>query len=136
VVAALDLFAAQGYENTTVIEIAKRAGVTKSTFFRHFSDKRQVLFGQDVVAGPLARGIAAAPPASTALGACRNHNRGKLSERPDSDSGLLPRRVAVVCRRAADRLSVRIVAVATLPIFRSDLHQLRRELDPRSGQGL
>jgi len=36
VVAALDLFAAQGYENTTVIEIAKRAGVTKSTFFRHF----------------------------------------------------------------------------------------------------
>ena len=61
----------------------------------------------------------------------RNHNRGKLSERPDSDSGLLPRRVAVVCRRAADRLSVRIVAVATLPIFRSDLHQLRRELDPR-----
>jgi len=39
VVAALDLFAAQGYENTTVIEIAKRAGVTKSTFFRHFSDK-------------------------------------------------------------------------------------------------
>jgi AcrR family transcriptional regulator len=31
-----------------VIEIAKRAGVTKSTFFRHFSDKRQVLFGQDV----------------------------------------------------------------------------------------
>jgi len=86
VVAALDLFAAQGYENTTVIEIAKRAGVTKSTFFRHFSDKRQVLFGQDVVAGPLARGIAAAPPASTALEACRNHNRGKLSERPDSDS--------------------------------------------------
>jgi len=76
VVAALDLFAAQGYENTTVIEIAKRAGVTKSTFFRHFSDKRQVLFGQDVVAGPLARGIAAAPPASTALEACRNHNRG------------------------------------------------------------
>jgi hypothetical protein len=76
VVAALDLFAAQGYENTTVIEIAKRAGVTKSTFFRHFSDKRQVLFGQDVVAGPLARGIAAAPPASTALEACRNRNRG------------------------------------------------------------
>ena len=74
-VAALDLFAAQGYENTTVIEIAKRAGVTKSTFFRHFSDKRQVLFGQDVVAGPLARGIAAAPLASTALEACRRSDQ-------------------------------------------------------------
>jgi len=86
VVPALDLFAAQAYENTTVIEIAKRSEVTKSTAFRHFSDKRQVLFGQDVVAGPLARGIAAGPPASTALEACRNHNRGKLSERPISDA--------------------------------------------------
>src|SRR2546428_875252 len=84
-VAALDLFAAQGYENTTVIEIAKRAGVTKSTFFRHFSDKRQVLFGQDVVAGPPPRRIAAPPPASNALQACRDHNPWEVSGRPHSD---------------------------------------------------
>ena len=43
--AALDLFAERGYENTTVIDIAQRAGLTKSTFFRHFQDKREVLFG-------------------------------------------------------------------------------------------
>jgi AcrR family transcriptional regulator len=49
VVAALDLFAERGYENTTVIEIAERAGLTKSTFFRHFPDKREVLFGGDVI---------------------------------------------------------------------------------------
>jgi AcrR family transcriptional regulator len=36
----------RGYENTTVIEIAERAGLTKSTFFRHFPDKREVLFGR------------------------------------------------------------------------------------------
>jgi AcrR family transcriptional regulator len=42
VLAALDLFAERGYESTTVIEIAERAGLTKSTFFRHFPDKREV----------------------------------------------------------------------------------------------
>jgi AcrR family transcriptional regulator len=43
--AALTLFAEQGYEETTVSEIAERAGLTKRTFFRYFSDKREVLFG-------------------------------------------------------------------------------------------
>ena len=61
VVAALDLFAERGYENPTVIEIAERAGLTKSTFFRHFPDKREVLFGGDAMTGLLIKGIAAAP---------------------------------------------------------------------------
>lgn len=60
-VAALDLFAERGYENTTVIEIAERAGLTKSTFFRHFPDKREVLFGGDTMAGLVVEGITAAP---------------------------------------------------------------------------
>ena len=42
--AALELFSEQGYESTTVAVIAARAGVTKRTFFRHFADKREVLF--------------------------------------------------------------------------------------------
>ena len=67
VVAALDLFAKQGYENTTVIEIAERAGLTKSTFFRHFPDKREVLFGADTMTGLLVKGIAAAPFTATPL---------------------------------------------------------------------
>ncbi|QPZ38652.1 TetR family transcriptional regulator [Paramicrobacterium chengjingii] len=57
VVAAVDLFAEHGYENTTVIEIAERAGLTKSTFFRYFSDKREVLFGGGAVATVLAEAI-------------------------------------------------------------------------------
>lgn len=42
--AALQLYADQGYERTTVAEIADRAGVTARTFFRHYADKREVLF--------------------------------------------------------------------------------------------
>ena len=43
--AALELFAERGYERTTVVDIAQRAGLTKSTFYLHFPDKREVLFG-------------------------------------------------------------------------------------------
>jgi len=61
VLAALDLFAERGYENTTVIDIAERAGLTKSTFFRHFPDKREVLFGGGAMSALLAEAIAGAP---------------------------------------------------------------------------
>jgi len=43
--AAYELFLDQGYERTTVADIAKRAGLTERTFFRHYADKREVLFG-------------------------------------------------------------------------------------------
>ncbi|MGW0510076.1 TetR/AcrR family transcriptional regulator [Streptomyces olivaceoviridis] len=43
--AALELYGERGYEQTTVAEIAKRAGLTERTFFRHYADKREVLFG-------------------------------------------------------------------------------------------
>lgn len=67
--AALDLFAEQGYDATTVSEIAERAGgLTKMTFFRHFPDKREVLFaGQDMHSRILAGAIAAAPAQATPL---------------------------------------------------------------------
>src|SRR5437763_12314941 len=42
--AAFELYAERGYDETTVAEIADRAGLTERTFFRHFADKREVLF--------------------------------------------------------------------------------------------
>ncbi|MCI0141264.1 TetR/AcrR family transcriptional regulator [Arthrobacter bambusae] len=70
VVAALHLFTEQGYDETTVAEIADRAGLTKSTFFRHFSDKREVLAaGQETLSRLLAGGIAAAPAGASPLSA-------------------------------------------------------------------
>lgn len=68
VLAALDLFGEQGYDDTTVIQIAERAGLTKATFFRHFPDKREVLFaGQEAHSLLLAEGAAAAPDDATPL---------------------------------------------------------------------
>ncbi len=66
--AALDLFTEQGYDATTVNEIADRAGLTKTTFFRHFSDKREVLFaGQDIHSRLLFDAITTAPSSATPL---------------------------------------------------------------------
>jgi AcrR family transcriptional regulator len=64
--AALDLFVEHGYEETTVAQIADRAGLNRATFFRHFADKREVLFGgEDVLAGLFAQGISSASPDAT-----------------------------------------------------------------------
>jgi AcrR family transcriptional regulator len=43
--AAYELFLDRGYDHTTVADIAERAGLTERTFFRHYADKREVLFG-------------------------------------------------------------------------------------------
>src|SRR5271156_498014 len=70
VVAAVDLFSEQGYDATTVAQIAERAGITRSTFFRHFSDKREVLAaGQETLSRLLVEGIAESPAAASPLAA-------------------------------------------------------------------
>ncbi|WP_432838218.1 helix-turn-helix domain-containing protein [Dactylosporangium sp. CA-092794] len=67
--AALDLFTQQGYGRTTVAEIAARAGVTERTFFNHFTNKRDVLFGpnSDLLMQIAAREIAASPAGTPPL---------------------------------------------------------------------
>lgn len=61
--AALDLFLEQGFTETTVPQITARAGLTTRTFFRHFADKREVLFaGEELVPERVAGLMAAAPP--------------------------------------------------------------------------
>ena len=60
--AALALFTERGYDATTVAQIADQAGLTRSTFFRHFADKREVLFGgQDLMADQYREAIRSAP---------------------------------------------------------------------------
>src|SRR5712675_3366411 len=66
--AALALYGERGYENTTVAEIAERAGLTKRTFFRYFADKREVLFwGSRALEELFVTEVGAAPEAASPL---------------------------------------------------------------------
>jgi AcrR family transcriptional regulator len=65
--AAMELFLERGFEQTTVTEIAGRAGLTQRTFFRYFADKREVLFGgsgalQELLVSTLASAPESAAP--------------------------------------------------------------------------
>ncbi|HET6502021.1 MAG TPA: helix-turn-helix domain-containing protein [Amycolatopsis sp.] len=97
VVAAVDLFTEQGYDTTTVAQIAERAGVTKSTFFRHFSDKREVLVaGQATLSRLLAEGIAQAPASASPLEAVAAGLERASSEMGPVNRDLGPRLKAAV----------------------------------------
>lgn len=68
--AALELYSERGFEQTTVAEIARRAGLTERTFFRHYADKREVLFSVVVPLQDLmTRALADAPEAATPVDA-------------------------------------------------------------------
>jgi len=68
--AALELYSERGFAQTTVAEIAKRAGLTERTFFRHYADKREVLFSGGGVWGErIVRALDDAPPSLSAVDA-------------------------------------------------------------------
>jgi len=68
--AALELYAEHGYEQTTVAEIAARAGLSERTYFRHFADKREVLFhGSEQLQEAIVAAVEAAPASDAPLDA-------------------------------------------------------------------
>ncbi|MEU9477925.1 helix-turn-helix domain-containing protein [Streptomyces sp. NPDC048191] len=92
--AALALYAERGYEQTTVAEIAKRAGLTERTFFRHYADKREVLFaGAGELEDLFVRAVAGAPRAAVPLDA--------LTAGLDAVAGMFADRRDFACRRQA-----------------------------------
>ncbi len=95
--AAIELFDEQGYDATTVAEIAERAGLTKRTFFRYFTDKREVLFsGSQELQRLWLEGVAGAPAGASPMAAV--------------DAGLDGVAAMFADRHAFARLRSRIVA--------------------------
>jgi AcrR family transcriptional regulator len=101
VVAAVDLFTEQGYDATTVAQIAERAGITRSTFFRYFSDKREVLVaGQETLSRLLAEGITEAPAGASPLEAVAAGLERASSEMGPMNRDLGPRLKAAIAASA------------------------------------
>ena len=112
--AALDLYLEQGFDATTVAEIAARAGLTERTFFRHFADKREVLFRGRELADALGAAIDAAPAATTPLDAVA----GALESLSDFFADRRPharRRQAVIAANPSlqERELIKLASLAT-----------------------
>jgi AcrR family transcriptional regulator len=85
--AALELYVERGFEQTTVADIAERAGLTERTFFRYFADKREVLFaGAGALQELLVSAVAGAPDSVApieAVAAALEAAGARLQERRD-----------------------------------------------------
>ena len=94
--AALDLYSERGFDHTTVEDIAQRAGVTRRTFFRHFADKREVLFGTgDGQWAGVAAAVGSAPEEATPLEAV-GFALEALAAKFDAEGEVAVRRIRIV----------------------------------------
>jgi AcrR family transcriptional regulator len=156
--AALELFATRGFEQTTAMEIAQSVGLTERTFFRHFSDKREVLFyGQDLFVEAFRAGVEAAPPGASPIEVVadalrsvaalfpderRSYSRTRqsvidvnpaLREREVHKLASLATTVADALRvRGVDDLAATLAAESGMTVFRSAFTQWIRDGEQRS----
>jgi AcrR family transcriptional regulator len=110
--AALDLFARQGYDRTTVAEIAAAAGVTEMTFYRHFGSKDQLLLDDPydpLIAGAIGDQPTGLPPLVRAVRGIRSAWRGV----PITDEDDVRERVAIVAATPSLAAAVRAGTAAT-----------------------
>jgi AcrR family transcriptional regulator len=129
----MDLFRKRGYEYTTVAEIAESAGLTERTFFRHFTDKREVLFGgSDSLRDLLVNAVAAAPRSATPMAAVTAAIEAAGEAFNEERRAYARQRHAIIL--ANDELREReLNKMATLAAaIRDALHQ-RRVADPAAG---
>jgi AcrR family transcriptional regulator len=95
--AAGQLFKERGYTQTTVEDIAARAGLTERTFFRHFADKREVLFGgQDMLTELFSDAVRTAPPSATTVGCLAAALESAAAAFTPDRHDLAPQRRAVI----------------------------------------
>ncbi|MEV6969376.1 helix-turn-helix domain-containing protein [Hamadaea sp. NPDC051192] len=129
--AALELYAERGYEQTTVADIAQHAGVTERTFFRHFTDKREVLFDpsntlQDAMVAAITAAPASTPPVETVVGALQTAG-AMLEERHDWS-----RRRAAVIAANPSLLERELLKLAALASAAGEALRARGVREPRA----
>jgi len=94
--AAVELFSEQGFAETTIPQITARAGLTTRTFFRHFADKREVLFAVDAELPALVARLAADAPASLSPMRVITHGLTAAATRLEDQRAYLRTRRAVI----------------------------------------
>ncbi len=146
--AALELFEERGFAGATVPDIVARAGLTERTFFRHFSDKREVFFGDDEIPALATAMLAAAPagpppfavvwgglhvlaverfePRREQMRSARRLIRDEpaLRERDLQKQDALREAIAAGClARGVDALTARVVAGVTVDLLQTALDE-------------
>ena len=147
-VAALELFEERGFGATTVPDIVERTGVTRRTFFRHFSDKREVFFGDDEIPALATATLAAAPAGASPFSIAWTGLHALAAERfePRRDQMAASRRIiaaepalrerdlqkqadlreairAGCVSRGSDPLTARVVAGVTVDLLQTALER-------------
>ena len=127
--AAMQLFAERGYEQTTVSDIAERAGLTERTFFRHYEDKREVLFGgAGVLQELMIKALAETPETASPITAVANavQAAGTLV----GGRGDLPRMRHAVISANRELQERELIKMATLSAALADELRARGVADP------
>ncbi len=130
--AALELYVERGFEQTTVAEIAQRAGLTERTFFRHFADKREVLFqGAASLQELLVNAVAGTPASSApidAIAAALEAAGAVLGERRES-----ARQRQTVIAANAELRERELIKLASLATALAGALRARGVRDPTAG---
>jgi AcrR family transcriptional regulator len=127
--AAFALYGERGFEQTTVAEIAERAGLTERTFFRHFADKREVLFaGADELQKLLVTAVAEAPDSATPIDAAAAglEAAGALIQ----EGGELPRQRQAIIAASAELQERELIKLSSLASALADTLRRRGVVEP------
>jgi AcrR family transcriptional regulator len=127
--AAFALYGERGFEQTTVAEIARRAGLTERTFFRHFADKRDVLFaGADALADLLVTTVIEAPDSAAPIDAATAglEAAGALIQ----EGGEMPRQRQAIIDASAELKERELIKLASLASALAEALRRRGVEDP------
>src|SRR5271170_4333758 len=130
--AAMELYSERGFEQTTVAEIAERAGLTERTFFRHFADKREVLFGgADALREALISTVAKAPTSLAPIDAAAAglEAAGALIQ----EGGELARQRQAIIATSTELQERELIKLASLAAALADALRRRGVEDPTAG---